>query len=118
MPDPQALAAKYATTEEITDAPVPSSSNVAHNGDFVTVNEDRDLSRGLEQRHISLIALAGAIGTGLFLGLGSSIQTGGPLGALLGYATIGLIVCAVQFALGEVTALLPVTGSFVRRTCR
>ena len=36
------------------------------------------------------------------------------MGALLGYATVGLIVCAVQFALGEVTALLPVTGSFVR----
>ncbi|KAK7521295.1 proline-specific permease [Phyllosticta citriasiana] len=85
-----------------------------HGGDFVTVYEERDLSRGLHQRHISLIALAGAIGTGLFLGLGSSIQTGGPLGALLGYATVGLIVCAVQFALGEVTALLPVTGSFVR----
>ncbi|KAG9691779.1 amino acid permease-like protein, partial [Aureobasidium melanogenum] len=55
-----------------------------------------------------------AIGTGLFLGLGSSLQTGGPLGALLGYAFVGLIVCAVQFALGEVTALLPVTGSFIR----
>lgn len=82
--------------------------------DFVTQNEDRDLHRGLHQRHISLIAIAGAIGTGLFLGLGSSIQTGGPLGALLGYLTVGLIVCAVQFALGEVTALLPVTGSFVR----
>ncbi len=48
------------------------------------------------------------------MGLGGSIQTGGPLGALLGYATIGVIVCAVQFALGEVTALFPVTGSFVR----
>ncbi|KAF2161945.1 hypothetical protein M409DRAFT_69456 [Zasmidium cellare ATCC 36951] len=91
----------------------PSGSN-DHEGDFVTENEDRDLSRGLEQRHISLIAIAGAIGTGLFLGLGSSIQTAGPLGALLGYATVGLIVCAVQFALGEVTAFLPVTGSFVR----
>ncbi|KAG9857138.1 amino acid permease, partial [Aureobasidium melanogenum] len=87
--------------------------NVQH-GDFVTENEERDLRRGLAQRHIQMIALAGAIGTGLFLGLGSSLQTGGPLGALLGYAFVGLIVCAVQFALGEVTALLPVTGSFVR----
>ncbi|OAL29318.1 hypothetical protein AYO22_02212 [Fonsecaea multimorphosa] len=82
--------------------------------DFVTVTEDRELRRGLHQRHVSLIAIAGAIGTGLFLGLGGSIQTAGPLGALLGYATIGAVVCAVQFALGEVTALLPVTGSFVR----
>lgn len=48
------------------------------------------------------------------MGLGGSIQTAGPLGALLGYATIGLVVCAVQFALGEVAALFPVTGSFVR----
>lgn len=91
----------------------PSRANVS-DGDFVTENENRDLDRGLHQRHISLIALAGAIGTGLFLGLGSSIQTAGPLGALFAYATIGLVVCAVQFALGEVTALLPVTGSFVR----
>ncbi|WWC68225.1 uncharacterized protein I206_102148 [Kwoniella pini CBS 10737] len=82
--------------------------------DYVTENENRDLKRGLAQRHISMIALAGSIGTGLFLSLGSSIQTGGPLGALLGYGFIGLIVCAVQFALGEVTALLPVSGSFVR----
>jgi yeast amino acid transporter len=82
--------------------------------DFVTNHEETNLSRGLSQRHISLIAIAGAIGTGLFLGLGGSIQTAGPLGALLAYASVGLVVCCVQFALGEVTALLPVTGSFVR----
>lgn len=80
----------------------------------VTQIEDARLKKGLEQRHLSMIALAGSIGTGLFLSLGGSIQTGGPLGALLGYATVGLIVCSVQFALGEVAALLPVTGSFVR----
>ncbi|GIZ38321.1 hypothetical protein CKM354_000174100 [Cercospora kikuchii] len=85
-----------------------------HEADFVTRNEDEDLNRGLHQRHVSLIAIAGAIGTGLFLGLGGAIQTGGPLGALLGYFTVGCIVASVQFALGEVTALLPVTGSFVR----
>lgn len=101
---------------DIAPEPFAGSSsrpNVS-DGDFVTEREDRDLNRGLHQRHISLIALAGAIGIGLFLGLGSSIQTAGPVGALLAYATVGLIVCAVQFALGEVTALLPVTGSFVR----
>ena len=85
-----------------------------HNGDFLTTNEQRDLARGLHQRHLQFIAIAGSIGTGLFLGLGGSIQTAGPLGSLLAYATVSLIVCAVQFALGEVSALLPVTGSFVR----
>ncbi|KAK7702973.1 hypothetical protein SLS57_011108 [Botryosphaeria dothidea] len=111
-----AVHTKYGAVEVSHDLPAAAEAAPRddHHGDFVTRNEEQDLSRGLHQRHISLIALAGAIGTGLFLGLGGSIQTGGPLGALLGYATIGLIVCAVQFALGEVTALLPVTGSFVR----
>ncbi|KAJ6789137.1 hypothetical protein PWT90_01529 [Aphanocladium album] len=84
--------------------------------DLVTATEQRDLKRGLGERHLSMIGIAGAIGTGLFLGLGGAVQTGGPLGALLGYATVGLVVCAVQFALGEVCALLPVTGSFVRHS--
>lgn len=83
-------------------------------GDLLTAHEDRQLRRGLQQRHLSMLGIAGAIGTGLFLGLGGAIQTAGPLGALLAYLTIGLVVCAVQFALGEVAALLPVTGAFVR----
>lgn len=89
-------------------------NNVDGIAQVVTFSERRDLKKGLEQRHISMVALAGALGTGLFLGLGSSIQNGGPLGALLGYLTVGLVVCVVQFALGEVAALMPVTGGFVR----
>ncbi|GKT95801.1 dicarboxylic amino acid permease [Colletotrichum tofieldiae] len=111
----------WITSEDVEAAEAPETPRGGpfephddHNGDFVTTTENRDLKRGLEQRHLSMLGIAGAIGTGLFLGLGGAIQTGGPLGALLGYATIGLIVCSVQFALGEVSALLPVTGSFVR----
>ncbi|KAK3352590.1 proline-specific permease [Lasiosphaeria hispida] len=91
-----------------------SSVHHDHDGDLVTTAEDRDLKRGLAQRHLSMLGIAGSIGTGLFLGLGVAVQKGGPLGSLLGYAVIGLIVCSVQFALGETAALLPVTGSFVR----
>lgn len=80
-----------------------------HDGDLVTAAENQDLKRGLGERHLTMLGIAGAIGTGLFLSLGGAIQTGGPLGALLGYAMVGGIVCAVQFALGEVTALLPVS---------
>ncbi|KAI1609513.1 amino acid permease/ SLC12A domain-containing protein [Exophiala viscosa] len=118
MADPSGADPKHVRSDAVAATfagsntrPVSSSLDES---DFVTAREDQDLRRGLHQRHIGLIAIAGAIGTGLFLGLGGSIQTAGPLGALLGYATVGLIVCAVQFALGEVTALFPVTGSFVR----
>lgn len=85
-----------------------------HAADLLTTTESTHLKRGLAQRHLSMLGIAGSIGTGLFLGLGGAVSKGGPLGALLGYAVIGLVVCAVQFALGEVAALLPVTGSFVR----
>ncbi|KUJ11301.1 uncharacterized protein LY89DRAFT_655092 [Mollisia scopiformis] len=81
---------------------------------IIDEQEEENLSRSLGQRHIQMIALAGAIGTGLFLSLGGALQTGGPLGALLGYGIVGLVVCAVQFALGETSALFPVTGAFVR----
>lgn len=81
-----------------------------HDGDLVTAAEQHDLKRGLTERHLGMLGIAGAIGTGLFLSLGGAIQTGGPLGALLGYAMVGGIVCSVQFALGEVTALLPVSA--------
>ncbi|OQE27338.1 hypothetical protein PENSTE_c004G03422 [Penicillium steckii] len=83
-------------------------------GNIVSQHENQNLVRGLAQRHIQMIAIAGAIGTGLFLGLGGSIATGGPLGALLGYVFVGLVVCSIQYSLGEVSALMPVTGSFVR----
>ncbi|KAJ5785765.1 Amino acid/polyamine transporter I [Penicillium pulvis] len=102
---------------DVEDQPPPHSDAgeiTPDDGLIVTQHERLGLMRGLSQRHVQMIAIAGAIGTGLFLGLGSSIATGGPLGALLGYAFVGLVVCAIQFALGEVSALLPVTGSFVR----
>jgi amino acid transporter len=98
--------------QAVDDDPVKALGDL--DGDLVTATEERDLKRGLKERHLTMLGIAGAIGTGLFLGLGGAVQTGGPLGALLGYGTVGLVVSAVQFALGEVSALLPVTGSFVR----
>lgn len=107
------------TEEAHTDDPerqqVPHGHGVLvddHDGDLVTAAENTDLKRGLGERHLTMLGIAGAIGTGLFLSLGGAIQTGGPLGALLGYAMVGGIVCAVQFALGEVTALLPVSDAW------
>ncbi|KAK4687350.1 hypothetical protein P7C73_g2767, partial [Tremellales sp. Uapishka_1] len=92
-----------------------ASLEVPDQGEVVSPQEHHDLRRGLAQRHLSMMALAGAIGTGLFLSLGEALQSGGPLGALLGYGLVGLIVCVVQFALGEISAFLPLTGSFVRQ---
>lgn len=52
--------------------------------------EGAELKRGLKNRHIQLIALGGAIGTGLFLGIAQTIKMAGP-SVLLGYAIGGLL---------------------------
>ncbi len=69
------------------------------------------LKRGLKNRHIQLIALGGAIGTGLFLGVAQTIQLAGP-SALLGYAIAGLIAFFIMRQLGEMVVEEPVAGSF------
>ena len=72
---------------------------------------DKQLKRGLQNRHIQLIALGGAIGTGLFLGLGSTIQQAGPA-VLLSYALGGFIAYMIMRQLGEMMTQEPVPGSF------
>lgn len=69
------------------------------------------LQRGLQNRHIQLIALGGAIGTGLFLGIGPAIQMAGPA-VLLGYALAGIIAFLIMRQLGEMVVEEPVSGSF------
>ncbi|PCC45384.1 amino acid permease [Brevibacterium aurantiacum] len=77
-----------------------------------SAGESRELKRGLKSRHLQMIAIGGAIGTGLFLGSGGTISQAGPGGALLAYAVIGIMVLFVMQSLGEMSTHLPVAGSF------
>ncbi|NHB57682.1 amino acid permease [Acinetobacter shaoyimingii] len=74
-------------------------------------NEPSKLQRGLKNRHIQLIAMGGAIGTGLFLGSAQVIQSAGP-SIILGYAIGGLIAFLIMRQLGEMIVHEPVAGSF------
>ncbi|CAM5234164.1 Aromatic amino acid transport protein AroP OS=Stutzerimonas stutzeri OX=316 GN=CXK95_12890 PE=4 SV=1 [Stutzerimonas stutzeri] len=69
------------------------------------------LQRGLKNRHIQLIALGGAIGTGLFLGSAGVLRSAGP-SMILGYAIGGLIAFLIMRQLGEMIVEEPVAGSF------
>ncbi|MBA8733592.1 amino acid permease [Chromobacterium violaceum] len=69
------------------------------------------LQRELKNRHIQLIALGGAVGTGLFLGSASVLKSAGP-SMILGYAIAGFIAFMIMRQLGEMVAEEPVAGSF------
>ncbi|MFH8463625.1 amino acid permease [Streptomyces sp. NPDC017991] len=72
---------------------------------------DGGLQAGLKNRHLSMIAIGGVIGAGLFVGSSSGIATAGP-GILLSYALVGTMVVLVMRMLGEMSAANPTSGSF------
>jgi lysine-specific permease len=78
----------------------------------MTTSETRDLKRAIGSRQLSMIAIGGAIGTGLFFASGSAIAQAGPGGAMLAYAVMGLAVYCMMQSLGEMATQLPIPGSF------
>ncbi|SGY47921.1 BQ5605_C001g00591 [Microbotryum silenes-dioicae] len=79
---------------------------------------DGTVHRDLKARHLQMIALGGTIGTGLFVGAGGALATGGPLGIWLGYSIMGLVVYSMMTALGEMCTLYPVSGAFTHYAAR
>jgi amino acid transporter, AAT family len=75
------------------------------------IHQSENLHRGLDNRHIQLIALGGAIGVGLFYGSSATIQMAGP-SILFSYLVGGLVIFTIMRALGEMAVDEPVSGSF------
>src|SRR6185312_13333988 len=75
-------------------------------------SETRELERGIGTRQLSMIAIGGAIGTGLFFASGGAIAQAGPGGALMAYAIMGIAVYCMMQSLGEMATQLPIPGSF------
>ncbi|PWJ53800.1 asparagine:proton symporter, AAT family [Quadrisphaera granulorum] len=74
--------------------------------------EDEGYHKGLKARQVQMIAIGGAIGTGLFLGAGGRLANAGP-GLFLVYAICGVFVFFILRALGELVLHRPSSGSFV-----
>ncbi|MFJ2213840.1 amino acid permease [Streptomyces sp. NPDC101062] len=87
--------------------PVPPSGRSAH-----VDAGDAGYSKALKSRHINMIAIGGAIGTGLFLGAGGRLASAGPSLAVA-YAVCGLFAFLVVRALGELVLHRPSSGAFV-----
>lgn len=82
-----------------------------HDAATAAPTDDEGYQRGLSPRTIQMIAIGGAIGTGLFYGSGAAIEKAGPALALC-YLVAGLVIFVIMRALGELLTYRPVSGSF------
>lgn len=83
-------------------------------GDWMDANlgKQTQLKRAMKSRHLFMMSLGGIIGTGLFLGSGYAIGEAGPSGAILAYLVGGLLMYLAMVCLGELSVVMPVSGSF------
>ncbi|KAF9559138.1 dicarboxylic amino acid permease [Agrocybe pediades] len=100
--DEKKLAQDYEKTASTVD-----SYDGSHDAALEEPDAKDSLHRGLKARQISMIALGGAVGTGLIIGSGTALRRGGPLGLLLGYSFVGFVCYLVMVSLGEMAAFLP-----------
>ena len=96
-----------ARTGSMTTEPKPSTYD-----NSALLAEDEGYHKGLKPRQLQMIAIGGAIGTGLFLGAGGRLHNAGP-GLFLSYAFCGIFVFLILRALGELVLHRPSSGSFV-----
>ncbi|GAA5827450.1 hypothetical protein JCM5353_002103 [Sporobolomyces roseus] len=98
-----------------------------------SASEEENLTRALSSRQISMIAIPRlrssaidrrltmdrvSVGTGLFLGTGRALSTGGPGSLLINYSLVGALVYLVMLCLGEMATEFPLAGSFTTYSAR
>ncbi|KAJ1022913.1 hypothetical protein NDA13_004962 [Ustilago tritici] len=106
-----------------SDDQVKGYDNPAHTSSFKDANQDarpeeRQLHRALKGRQISMIAIGGALGTGLIIGTGSGLANGGPASILISYTVVGFCCAAVMSALGEMSTYMPHPRGFAGHASR
>lgn len=116
--------AEHTSIADDDDEAVETHKNIFHraidsfkppkNGSYHTSN----LKRSLKSRHLIMIAIGGSIGTGLFIGSGQALATGGPLAVILGWAIAGTQIVGTIHGLGEITVRFPVVGAFANYSTR
>ena len=81
-------------------------------------SKETALERGLKARHITMIAIGGAVGTGLVIGTGSALAQAGPGSVFISYLIMGFVVFLVMAGLGEMASWLPISSGFTGYAAR
>ena len=89
----------------------PRYSRSLSSGETVPIPEPEGLHRGLGQRQLTMMAIGGAIGVGLFLGSSLTIHLAGP-GVILSYLIGAVIALIMSYVLAEMAVVHPVAGAF------
>lgn len=91
---------KERTAAEATPLPPADSAE----GTMFTRQNDANFQRGIENRQMVFLSLAGSIGAGLFVASGSALSSGGGGNAVLNYAVVGFMICTTMGSLGELAS--------------
>ena len=81
-------------------------------GEIEEMDNHHQLRRDFKPRQVNMLAIAGAIGTGLIIGSGTGLARGGPATLLLAYVITGSLIYFTMTALGEMASLLPMDQGF------
>jgi amino acid transporter len=104
-------AAEYGSGGDVEKHASPDKGDVLSIRGLET-SAETSLHRGLKARHITMIAIGGALGTGLLIGTGAALADAGPGSLFITYTFIGAIVFLVMAALGEMSAWFPLSAGF------
>lgn len=113
---------KHSPSEEAQKPPYSYQDPNAAVPGVSELSDPRDihhsLHRRLSARQVSMIAIGGAIGTGLIIGTGVALENSGPASILISYSVVGLLCFVVMAALGEMSTWLPAAGGFAAYATR
>ncbi|CAI4939951.1 ATV_HP_G0042730.mRNA.1.CDS.1 [Saccharomyces cerevisiae] len=98
--------------------PIEVDPNLSEAEKVAIITAQTPLKHHLKNRHLQMIAIGGAIGTGLFVGSGTALRTGGPASLLIGWGSAGTMIYAMVMALGELAVIFPISGGFTTYATR